>query len=223
VQGRLNKTVYSRDPLKTARHWVKQGATLLHVVDLDGAFTGVPANIGVISSIIREIGIQVECGGGIRTKKIAAQLVKAGAYRIILGTKAANDEKFLDGMVKEFGGRVAVSVDACHDEVMTSGWKDAAGGMGLVPFIAHLKAKGLRDIIYTDTSKDGTLKGPSLRNVKRILGETGVRLIVSGGIASLDDIRKLKEYEKDGVRGVIVGKALYEGKFTLPEAIKMGA
>jgi len=223
VQGKLNKTVYSRDPVKTARHWVKQGASLLHVVDLNGAFTGEPANVDIIKAIVKEAGVPVQCGGGIRTRKIAAELVDAGVRRIILGTKAVHDEKFLDKMVKDFGDRIAVSVDAQNDVVMTSGWKDKADHVDLISFIMFLKGKGLGEIIYTDTSKDGTLKGPSVRNVKRILSEAGVRLIVSGGISSLDDIRKLKEFEKNGVIGVIVGKALYEGKFTLPEALKMGA
>lgn len=223
VQGKLGKTIYSKDPVKTARHWVKQGATLLHVVDLDGAFTGKPANIPIVKAIVKDTGVPVQCGGGIRNRQVAAELIDAGVQRIILGTKAVQDEKFLDKMVSLFGDKVAVSVDANNDQVMTSGWRETADNVDLITFIRFLKEKGLAEIIYTDTSKDGTLKGPSVRNVKRILSETKIRLIVSGGVSSVEDIRKLKEFEKDGVLGVIVGKALYEGKFTLPEALKIGA
>ena len=221
VQGKLNKTIYSRDAVKTAKHWVKQGARMLHVVDLDGAFTGVPANIEIVKQITRECGVPVECGGGVRSMDAISDLIDSGVERVILGTRAVKDEAFVKKAFAEYKKRVIVSIDAKDDYVAVEGWKETNEKKDVITFANALKAIGFKEIIYTDTMKDGTLKGPNIAGTKRMLKETGLQVIASGGMSSIQDVRKLKALEKDGVTGVIVGKALYEGKFTLVEALKI--
>ncbi len=221
VQGRHDKKIYSRDPLKTAKHWVKQGAEMLHVVDLDGAFNGVPGNLEVIRQIAGESGAPVECGGGIRTLETIRQYLDFGVSRVIIGTRAVQDEDFLKAIHTEFGGRVIVSIDAKDEHIAVEGWKDTDVKKDVISFAATLKKIGFTEVIYTDTLKDGTLKGPNVAATKRLLKETGLKVIASGGISSLADLKKLKGLENSGLSGVIVGKALYEGKFTLTEALKI--
>jgi phosphoribosylformimino-5-aminoimidazole carboxamide ribotide isomerase len=221
VQGKLNKKVYSRDAVKTAKHWVKQGADMLHVVDLDGAFTGVPANIEIVKQIAREAGVPVECGGGVRSMDAIRTLLESGVQRVILGTRAAKDEAFVKQAFKEFGERVIISIDAKDDYVAVEGWHTTDKSKDVITFANALKGIGFTEVIYTDTMKDGTLKGPNIAGTKRLLKETGLRVVASGGMSSIQDVRKIKALEKDGVTGVIIGKALYEGKFTLAEALKV--
>jgi len=220
VQGKLSKKVYSRDPIKTAKHWAKAGAKLLHVVDLDGAFTGTPKNIGVVKELAKASGAPIEFGGGVRSMDLIKELIDAGIQRVILGTKAAEDKAFLDEAYSRFGERVIVGVDAGAGKVMVKGWKESSDGLDCLTFAGALKSMGFKEIIYTDTLKDGTLTGPNIKGIKELLKATGLRIIASGGISSLDDISRLKKLEDDGVTGVIIGKALYEGKFTLGEALK---
>jgi phosphoribosylformimino-5-aminoimidazole carboxamide ribotide isomerase len=220
VQGRTDKKVYSKDPLKTAKHWVRQGAEFLHIVDLDGAFSGVPKNIDLVKEIAKSINIPVEFGGGVRDMETITSLLDADVKRVILGTKVVEDKRFLENVLKKFKDRVIIGVDAKENKVMIKGWKDASSAEDLTTFVKLLKEKGCNEIIYTDTLKDGTLTGPNIKGIKSLLKETGIKIIASGGISCLEDLRKLKLLEKQGVTGVIVGKALYEGKFTLAEALK---
>jgi len=219
VQGKLNKKIYSRDALKTARHWVRQGALLLHLVDLDGAFSGKPKNLALIKAIAQGVDIPVECGGGIRSIETVKSLLNNGVSRVVLGTGAATDSKFLQKSLKQFKDKIIVSVDALDNNVCIKGWKDKTK-LTTVSFIKGLKKMGLNTIIYTDISKDGTLKGPNIQDTKNLLKETRIKIIVSGGISALDDILRLKMLEIQGLTGIIIGKALYEGKFTLAEALK---
>ena len=221
VQGKKDKKVYSRDPVKTARYWVRQGAERLHVVDLDGAFSGIPRNIGCVEAIVKAVSVPVQCGGGVRTHAVIRKLLGAGVASVILGTKAVQDEVFLRKALAQGEGRVMVSVDAAHDHVLTKGWKSAAGRMCVVPFIHKLQEFGLDRVVFTDTTRDGTLKGVNVKDTRRILKATGIRIIVSGGVSTLEDIRRVKRIAREGVIGVIVGKALYEGRFTLVEALKI--
>jgi len=220
VQGRTDKKVYSKDPLKTAKHWARQGAEFLHIVDLDGAFSGVPKNIDLVKEIAKSINIPVEFGGGVRDMETITSLLDADVKRVILGTKVVEDKRFLENVLKKFKDRVIIGVDAKENKVMIKGWKDASNAEDLTTFVKLLKEKGCNEIIYTDTLKDGTLTGPNIKGIKSLLKETGIKIIASGGISCLEDLRKLKLLEKQGVTGVIVGKALYEGKFTLAEALK---
>jgi len=221
VQGKHSKKIYSHDPVKTAKHWVKQGARFLHIVDLDGAFTGVPKNLPIIKQIARQIAVPLECGGGIRDRSLVAQLLDAGIARVIVSTKAVEDKNFLKKAFVEFQDKIIVSIDAQEGRVLTKGWKESAQGLDAVSFALQIKKVGFKEVIYTDTTKDGTLRGPNIKGTKELLKSTGLKVIASGGIASLNDIVKFKRIGKLGLQGVIIGKALYEGKFTLAEALAL--
>lgn len=221
VQGRLNMKIYSRDPVKTAKHWAKQGAKMIHVVDLDGAFTGKPKNLGALKEIVKAVKAPVNFGGGARNAKIIEEVLGLGVRRVILGTKAVEDLSFLKKIFKRFKERIIVSIDTKEGRVLTKGWKVRSKGTDILKFARALKEIGFKEAIYTDILKDGTLKGPDLQGVKALLKGTGLKVIASGGVSSLDDIRRLKALKKGGLTGVIVGKALYEGRFTLKEALKL--
>lgn len=221
VQGRLNKKVYSRDPLKTARHWVKGGAKLLHIVDLDGAFSGRPKNLEIVKEIAQGIDAPVQFGGGVRDREVIKKLLDAGIWRVILGTKAIEDKNFLKKSFREFKQKIIVSIDAKANNLLVKGWQINSKGSNALAFAAALKEIGFKELIYTDTLKDGTLSGPNIKGIKALLKESKIKVIASGGISNLEDIYKLKLLEKNGLSGIIVGKALYEGKFTLPQALKL--
>ncbi len=219
-QGKSDKKVYSRDPLKVARHWVKQGAQFLHIVDLDGAFSGAPKNLEVVKEIVKQIKVPVEFGGGLRKLEAIDAALRSGVKRVVLGTKAVEDKEFLKKALRKFKNKIIVGVDAKDGKVMVRGWRSGHKNTDAVEFSLYLKELGFREFIYTDTLKDGTLTGPNIKEIKKLLKTTGMKIIASGGISSLGDLHKLKGLEKEGVSGVIIGKALYEGKFTLPQALK---
>ncbi|OGX15596.1 MAG: 1-(5-phosphoribosyl)-5-[(5-phosphoribosylamino)methylideneamino]imidazole-4-carboxamide isomerase [Omnitrophica WOR_2 bacterium RBG_13_41_10] len=221
VQGRLNKKVYSKDPVKTAKYWVRQGAQIIHLVDLDGAMTGKPKNLEIVKQIIKAVDVPVQLGGGIRKIELIKNLLAYGISRVVLGTKAVEDKNFLQQARRNFKDKVIVSVDTERGQVLTCGWQIATGRIGTLSFIDILKKAGFKEMIYTDISKDGTLKGPNIKELKVLLKKTGMKIIASGGISSLNDIARLKLLEKSGIIGIIIGKALYEGRFTLSEAIKL--
>jgi len=221
VQGRLDKKIYSHDPVKTARHWAKQGAKLIHVVDLDGAFSGTPKNLDALKQIVKAVDVPVQFGGGIRNLRMIETLLDYGIWRIILGTKAAQDRDFLKKAFKKFKDKIIVSIDTKADRILTKGWESSCRNTDILKFAHSLKGLGFKQVIYTDVLKDGTLKGPNIKGIKNLLKETALSVIASGGISSLSDIRRLKLLEKKGLVGVIIGKALYEGRFTLAEALKL--
>lgn len=221
VQGKLSdKTVYSKDPVEIAKHWVKQGAQFIHVVDLDGAFSGVPNNLEIAKEIAKSISIPIEFGGGVRRIDTIKVLIDAGVSRVVLGTKAVEDEDFLKKAFFEFKNKVIVSIDAKNGKALIKGWQDGQTEIDALDLAARLKSIGFKELVYTDISRDGTLSGPNFKGIEALL-KAGLKIIASGGISDLEDLRKLKLMENDGVTGVIVGKALYEGKFTLSEAIKV--
>lgn len=220
-QGKFNRQkVYSSDPVKVAKHWARQGAKFLHIVDLDGASSGAPKNLEVLKEIITGVGIPVEFGGGVRSVETISRLLALGVERVILGTKAAADEEFLKKAWKKFGEKIIVSIDAKDGKVLTQGWNRKSAKTAL-DFAKDLKKIGFKQIIYTDISKDGTLAGPNILGIKELLKLTGLRIIASGGVSDLKDLIKLNKFKKQGLAGVIIGKALYEGKFTLVEALKL--
>jgi phosphoribosylformimino-5-aminoimidazole carboxamide ribotide isomerase len=222
TQGSLkDKKIYSRDAIKTARHWLRQGAELIHVVDLDGAVTGVPKNLEIVKRIAQETSAVLEFGGGVRKIETIKAFLDYGVSRVVLGTKAIEDSAFLKEAFKKFKYKIIVSIDARDGWVLVKGWQEKNSKLQASVLAKQLKALGFKEVIYTDISKDGTLKGPNIKGIKALLKETGLKVIASGGVSSLDDIRKLKSLEKDGVTGVIVGKALYEGRFTLTQALKL--
>jgi len=221
-QGKFSdQKTYSKDPLKTAKHWAAQGAQFLHIVDLDGAASGAPVNIGIAKEIAKNASIPVEFGGGVRDFQTIEDLLNSGVSRVVLGTRAAQDKDFLKKSLAEFKDKIIVSIDAKEGKVSTRGWQEDSNTLEALDFALALKEIGFKEFIYTDISKDGTLKGPSIKQIKALLKQTGLKIIASGGVSCLDDIRKLKSLEKEGVSGVIIGKALYEGKFTLKEAVKL--
>lgn len=211
--------VYNNEPQEWAKKWEKLGAEYLHVVDLSSAL-GEADHGKIIKEILKETKIKVEIGGGIRDLEKAKQLISWGAERVIIGTKGL-DEKFLKNLIVSLGReKIAVSVDVINQSVATQGWKEKTKIKGL-DFIVWLQDKGIKWIIYTDILRDGTLKGPNLEAVKEIFLSLGeINLILSGGVSSLDDLKKIKK-EASFIWGVIVGKALYEGKIDLSLAIPL--
>ncbi|TAM43190.1 1-(5-phosphoribosyl)-5-[(5-phosphoribosylamino)methylideneamino]imidazole-4-carboxamide isomerase [bacterium] len=220
-QGKFNREkVYSSDPVKAAKHWARQGAKFLHIVDLDGALNGTPKNLKAVKWIAAKVGIPFEFGGGVRSLEMISKLLALGAQRVILGTKAASDAAFLKKAKKKFGEKIIVSIDAKDGKVLTRGWNQQ-GSKTALDFAAEIKKTGFKQLIYTDISKDGTLSGPNIKGIRELLRETGLNIIASGGVSDLEDLMKLKKLERKGVIAVIVGKALYEGRFTLAEAMKL--
>ena len=220
-QGRFDREkVYSSDPVKVAKHWVKQGAKFLHIVDLDGASSGAPKNLEALKKILSEVSVPLEFGGGVRSLEAISGLLSLGVQRVVLGTRAANDAQFLRKAFKKFGEKIIVSIDAKGAKVLTQGW-NSSSSKTILDFAKELKEVGFRQLIYTDISKDGALVGPNIMGIKELIRKTGLDVIASGGVGGLKDLIKLKSLQKKGVSGVIVGKALYEGKFTLAEALKL--
>lgn len=221
VQGRFDKKVYSRSPLKAALHWVKQGAKFLHIVDLDGATCGKPKNLAIVKEIVKNIDVPIQFGGGVRSRETIGKLLRLGIQRVVLATKAVKDTTFLKKAFSEFKQRIIVSLDAKDSAISIKGWQSYDKSRDVLEFARHLKDIGFKQMIYTDISKDGTLSGPNIKGIKELLKETGLNIIASGGVSNLNDIYKLKKLEKFGLDGVIIGKALYEGRFTLKEALRL--
>lgn len=220
LQGRADaETVYSDDPVAMALKWQSKGAQFLHVVDLDGAFTGVQENLDIVKNIADALSIPIELGGGIRDKKAIERVLQSGVQRAILGTSALKDPAFAKDMCKEYGDRIAVGIDARDGMVATHGWTEV-GEKPAVDFAIEMEAAGVKTIIYTDIKRDGMLKGPNIEATKKIAQAVqSVEIIASGGVSSLDDIKNLKTLEPLGVTGAIVGKALYTGDLQLEDAI----
>ncbi len=211
------KTVYQDDPLAAARTWVEEGARFLHVVDLDGAREGRPQNLHHLERITSELPVPVQYGGGLRTLPAVRDALRAGAERVILGTAAYNDIDFLDDVLGAFRERMVVSVDTRGGNVSTSGWQETTQ-MPADAVIGRLQHRGVRSFIYTNVDKDGMLEGPDLDEVRRIAAVVRGRFLYSGGIGNLDDLAGLAGLRQVNLGGVVVGKALYEGRFTIGEA-----
>jgi phosphoribosylformimino-5-aminoimidazole carboxamide ribotide isomerase len=206
-------TKYSDDPVKTALTFKEAGASHIHIVDLDGAKTGKSENIEVIKRICKETGLSVQTGGGVRTIKRIRELAAANADRIILGTAAIKNPSLVQEAVKEFGKKIVVGIDARNGFVSTDGWTDDSG-KDAIETALFMQSLGVQSVVYTDISRDGTLKGPNLEALKEMIEKTDMYVVASGGIKDMEDIRKVKE---TGAYGVITGKAIYEGKIHLKE------
>lgn len=216
-QGRADEaTVYGDDPVEMARRWTAQGARWIHVVDLDGAFRGQPAHAEVIARMAGAVGIPIEVGGGIRTRDDIGGLIQAGVRRVILGTKACAEPQAIAALAAEFGEGLAVGIDARDGLVQVRGWVETTG-VRAVDLARRMAEAGVRTLIYTDTATDGMLKGPNLKAVAELCGATGVSVIASGGVSSASDVRALGALGCRTLRGVIVGKALYDGRVTLAD------
>jgi len=221
-QGKFNKEkVYSDNPVMVAKEWKNKGAKLLHVVDLEGARLGKPVNLDVIREIVRDVKIDIELGGGLRTEEDIESALKAGVRFVVVGTSAVEGEGFSKRLTEKFGDKIIFAVDAKDGKVAVKGWKELSE-KEIEAYVKELEAIGAKRIIYTDISRDGMMSGPNFEILKSILSQTKLEVTASGGISSIDDIKKLKPLEKDGLTGAIIGKALYEGKIKLEEALSAG-
>jgi phosphoribosylformimino-5-aminoimidazole carboxamide ribotide isomerase len=215
-QGRADReTVYNDSPLDAARRWVDEGATFLHVVDLDGAFAGeAGGNEEHVLAIAREAPVPVQCGGGIRSLEKARRLVAGGVDRVVIGTRALEDRGFVDELVAELAGHVHVGIDARDGYVAVKGWTETSG-VPAEELLASFRGSGLGAIVYTDISRDGALAGPNLPAMQRATEVTDVPLIASGGVTTVEHVRALAALP---LFGIIIGKALYDGRLALAEA-----
>lgn len=217
LQGDYDReTVYSLNPVEVARKFKEAGATCLHVVDLDGALEGHLINKDIIKRIVSETGLYVEAGGGVRSLQRIEQYLSAGVSRVILGSAAAENFTLVVDAVKFFGGKVAVGVDAKDGKVAVHGWKKVTD-IDAVDFCRKLREVGLHTVIYTDISRDGMLGGANLAAYEELVKIKGLRIIASGGISGTDEIKKLTAMN---VRGVVLGKALYDGVLDLKKTIE---
>lgn len=220
-QGDLEReTVYFQNPLEAARHWVNEGATLIHVVDLNGAVEGRPVHTREVKTICGEAGVAVELGGGLRTLEAIQQALDLGVQRVVIGTKAAEDRAFLRAACQKFPGRVVVAIDALEGKVAIKGWKERIS-LDAIELAQRCEADGASRIIYTDISRDGTRAGINIDETLKVARSVQIPTIASGGVATLVDIRRLIPLEGDGVEGVIVGRALYSGSIKLKQAITL--
>ncbi len=216
-----DEKVYSEDPVAVARQWMESGAKRLHVIDLDGALTGTPRHLDLIAQIAKKVPVPVQTGGGIRTLAAVKQVLDSGVSQVILGTKACLDEAFVTRALKAHGEKIAAAVDVKDGRVAIEGWVRKEW-MKPEPLIRRLVNQGVKTVIYTDATRDGTMTGPSIDTMKEVLKLTfgSSACFASGGVSSLEDLMKLKELEPAGLSGVVVGRALYEGKLDLKKAIE---
>ena len=208
--------IYSDNPVEVAKRWQSEGASLLHVVDLSAAL-GEGSNAQAVKDILEAVNIDVEVGGGVRDIKTAKEYIDAGALRVIIGTKGL-DEDFLNNLMQEVGKeKIVVGVDVIDSCMAIEGWKTTTDFNGL-DFIAYLQLKGVQWIIYTDISRDGTLDGVNFEEIQKLSLYREMSIIFAGGISSMQDLKKIKE-NAPFVKGVISGKAIYEGKINLKDAV----
>ena len=217
-QGEMDQeTVYFEDPLDAARHWLDEGATIIHIVDLDGAVEGRPVHMRQVEAICRETSLAVEVGGGLRSMETVEAAFELGVDRVVIGTEAYSNTGFLRLLCEKFPGRIVAGIDARKGKVAVKGWKETTA-MDAVELAKRCEQDGASRIIYTDISRDGTAGGVNVDETLKIARVVRIPVIASGGVASLEDLRKLARLEDEGVEGVVVGRALYAGAFTLHEA-----
>lgn len=222
TQGRkADVKVYDGDPVEIAKRFEDEGARMMHVVDLDGAFEGGDSpNRKTVRRIIRAIEIPVQFGGGLRTVHDVQQLIEYGAAQVVIGTLAAESPETLEKFVQLFGFRIAVGIDARDGQVVTRGWEKQER-ISAIELARRVADAGVDRIVYTDVSRDGTLQGVNLEQTCAVAREANLRVTASGGVSSLFDINQLKGARACGVDSVIIGKALYEGRFTLQDALRV--
>lgn len=221
-QGKFdNVKVFNEDPVSVAKEFEAKGAEYIHLVDLDGAVEGELVNRSVIENIVKSVKIPCELGGGIRTIERIEELLNLGLARVILGTIAIKNPELTKEAVAKFGGeKVVIGIDAKKGKVAINGWLDVTE-KDVVELIKEMESIGVKTVIYTDIEKDGMMQGISLDSVKRILEQTDINMVVSGGVTSIEDINHLVELKNSKIEGVITGKAIYEGKLDLVEAIRV--
>ena len=221
TEGRFDaETVFADDPAEMALKWAGMGAEFLHLVDLDGALAGEGKNVPVIERILQSVNIPVQLGGGIRNLETIEKLLALGVTRLILGSAAVKNPQLVEEACKKYPGHIAVGIDAKNGEVAIEGWGKGSG-VAATELAKQMAAYGVETIIYTDISRDGMLSGVNVEATAALARACGVPIIASGGVASLEDIRRVKAVEADGVQGCIIGKAIYTGAVDLKEALAL--
>ncbi|UWG99264.1 1-(5-phosphoribosyl)-5-[(5-phosphoribosylamino)methylideneamino]imidazole-4-carboxamide isomerase [Dehalobacter sp. DCM] len=223
LQGRMeDATIYSDDPAEMAAKFMEEGSRYLHIVDLNGAFEGKPVNDDVIRDIVRRVPMNIQIGGGIRTLARIEELLDLGVSRVILGTVAVRDPELVEEAVRRYGDQIIVGIDARNGMVAVQGWAESTD-LKAEELGKAMKEVGVSRIVFTDISRDGMLAGPNIASSVRMAEATGLKVIVSGGISVLDDLKRLKSEADKGtaIDGAIVGKAIYSGAFTLEEALRV--
>lgn len=219
IKGEFEKeSIYGESPVEMAIRWQSEGAEYLHMVDLDGAKEGMSKNLGVVQAVCKTLKIPVQLGGGIRTMDNVEEVLDSGVSRVILGTAAVRDQRFVKEVLNKYGSKIAIGIDAKDGFVAIEGWLETSS-FRAVEFGRMMQQLGAGTIIYTDISKDGMLTGPNLGAMEEMAKALDIDVIASGGVAGLSDIEALRS---TGVTGVITGKALYIDAFKLGDAIKIG-
>lgn len=217
TQGSYDKmTIYEKDPVKVAKRWEVKGAKVLHIVDLDGAKDGERLNESVVKDLLKKVNIPMQLGGGIRDEEGIKTLLDLGVSQVIIGTLALKNPTWIKEMIKKYGDRIIVSIDALNGRIATNGWQEVSD-IKAIDFIKELKSYGLNRIVYTDIEKDGMLIGPNFQIYEELAKSVSIEVIASGGVTTLEDIRRLKAMN---MYGAILGKALYDGKLNLEEVLK---
>ena len=221
TEGRFDaETVFADDPAQMALKWAGLGAEFLHLVDLDGALAGEGKNVPVIERILKSVNIPVQLGGGIRNLATIEKLLDLGVTRLILGSAAVKNPELVQEACKKYPGHIAVGIDAKNGEVAIEGWGKGSG-VAAAELAKKMASFGVETIIYTDISRDGMLSGVNVEATAALARACGVPIIASGGVASIEDIRRVKAVESDGVQGCIIGKAIYTGAVDLKEALAL--
>lgn len=222
LQGDYDKeTVYGDSPFEMAKKFAGEGAEWIHMVDLDGAKDGKRVNDEFVIKAAEELGVNVQIGGGIRTEGDINHYLENGVARVIIGSIAVSNPEFAEEMVKKYGSQIAIGLDAKNGLVATHGWLNTSK-VTAVELGKRFAEAGAETFIFTDIATDGTLAGPNVEATRQLAIETGKSVIASGGVSSLDDLKALKELRADGVSGAIVGKAIYEGRFSVKSALESG-
>ncbi|MFQ5443895.1 MAG: 1-(5-phosphoribosyl)-5-[(5-phosphoribosylamino)methylideneamino]imidazole-4-carboxamide isomerase [Nitrospinales bacterium] len=220
-QGKADQeTIYSDHPVAMAQHWDEEGANLIHVVDLDGAFGGQPANYNLVKDIINSSSVSIQVGGGIRSMQAIDNYIDLGASRVILGTIAQKDPKFVEQACKKYPEKIIVGIDARDGYVAIKGWVEVSNQKA-TDLAKNLESLGVAGFIFTDISRDGMMQGPNLESIRAFSESTEKPVIASGGVSRLEDITNLLALKPCGVSGIIVGKALYDKTVEYREAVKL--
>lgn len=217
------ETVYDDDPVAVARRFADAGARWIHVVDLDAARTGVATNLAIVEAVCAAVPSRVQAGGGVRSAEAAGELLAAGAARVVVGTAAVEQPELVDDLCVLHPGTVAVGLDARGREVAVRGWAES-GGDDVVELARHFAASGVAALVVTEIERDGTLEGPDVDQLRAVVEATDLPIVASGGVGSLTDLETLRDLRAGGraLAGVVVGRAIYEGRFTVEEALATG-
>jgi phosphoribosylformimino-5-aminoimidazole carboxamide ribotide isomerase len=211
------ETVYSDDPVNVALEWEKLGARYLHIIDLDGAFSGQTANARAIERVAARVKVPFQLGGGIRNRKAVEDAFELGVTRVIVGTMAISNPELLKELLENYGERIVVGIDAREGKVAVRGWQEDTR-VDALELARKMEEYGVREIIYTDINRDGALMGPNLEAVEKMASATSLSIIVAGGVTRVADLVALKELQEGKIKGAIIGKALYDGQLTLADA-----